>query len=450
MDTLFPLIIITYINTFSEVFQAENFIYFRGFILSHMLLGESRKCVTNIARVCFFVDRHISSWERFLSQHQWDINEIRKILVKLIKEELRETMLVYGSYLACIDTTLVVKIMGKMPGVQKWPVHSNNPDKGEYLIGHHWAIASLIGISVIEKKMLSLCFPIIAGLISGKNNPLGRVVSPEGVVKQMNFWDTACPIVVQLRKMLGNVSMRVVADAYFSKIPFIKWMLEHSIHVVTRMRIDAVGWDDPLPKVPSDKKKKGRPRIKPEEGKKWKIAHLIKKFPLQDIQISIYGKLKVLQIVTREVWIRGLEKQKVKVVAIKTSNKPIILLSTDLALSPEQIIHIYSLRFSLETAIRDLKQSFGFGDYQATNFSAIYRFVGLSMVSFSLWRLTAIVSIYSNWLKAYRETFTILSFKRISQAVRRIVAKRIIENFAHRADFQNSVPDPEHIIRLFV
>jgi hypothetical protein len=34
-------------------------------MLGYMLLGQTRKCVTNLARVCFFVDRHISSWERF-------------------------------------------------------------------------------------------------------------------------------------------------------------------------------------------------------------------------------------------------------------------------------------------------------------------------------------------------------------------------------------------------
>jgi len=449
MDTLFPLIIITYIEAFSKVFPAKNFIYFRGFILAFMLLGETRKCITNIARVCFFVDRNISSWERFLSQHHWDINEVRKILVNLIKEELGEKMKIYGSYLACIDTTLVAKLIGKMIGVQKWPVHSNNPDKGEYLIGHHWAIASLIGEIFIGKKIIPLCFPIISGLISGKKNPIGSFVSDDGIVEQMDFWYTTCPLVVQIKKMLGDASLRIVADAYFSKAPFINWMLEYSINVITRMRVDAVGWDDPLPKVSSEKKKRGRPRKRPEKGKIWKIAHLIKEFPLQEVKVAVYGKLRTLQIVNRELWIRGIEKEKVKVVVIKTEGKPVILLSTDRELTSEQIIHIYSLRFSIETAIRELKQSFGFGDYQAVNTTSIYRFTGLSIVCFSLWRLVAIFSIYSNWLKAVGEIYTLLSFKRMSLAVRRFTVKRIFEKFACGADFQNSIYEPEQIIRLF-
>ena len=72
MDTIFPATIITYIQVFASAFAANNFLYFRGFMLAFLLLGESRKCVTNIAKACFFVDRHVSSWERFLSQYQWD------------------------------------------------------------------------------------------------------------------------------------------------------------------------------------------------------------------------------------------------------------------------------------------------------------------------------------------------------------------------------------------
>jgi len=32
-----------------------------------------------------------------------------------------------------------------MIGVQKWRQHNGNPDDGNYIIGHHWAIAGLIG-----------------------------------------------------------------------------------------------------------------------------------------------------------------------------------------------------------------------------------------------------------------------------------------------------------------
>ena len=114
----------------------------------------------------------------------------------------------------------------------------------------------------------------------------------------MKFWDAVCPLIAQLSMMLEHRPMRVVADAYFAKAPFINWMLEISVHVITRMRKDAVGWDDPEPEplLPPGKKKLGRPRTKPRKGKEWKLADLVKSFPTECVTIFIYGKFRTLLI----------------------------------------------------------------------------------------------------------------------------------------------------------
>ena len=129
MDTLFPPIIIGYIGHFAPYFSANNFIYFRAMMLAFMLLGQTRKCVTNIAKVSFFVERHLTSWERFISQYQWDLSSVRKRLVILLMDQLKDKLIIYGGYLAAVDTTLVTKVLGKMPGVQKWHDHSSNPEQ---------------------------------------------------------------------------------------------------------------------------------------------------------------------------------------------------------------------------------------------------------------------------------------------------------------------------------
>jgi len=449
MDTFFPTTILTYIGFFAPIFGANNFSYFQGFTLAFMLLGESRKCVTNIARVCFFVDRHVASWERFLSQYQWDMSQIQSTVLTLIREKMADSLLIYGACLCWIDTTLVSKVKGKMVGVQKWHDHSGNPDRGDHLIGHHWAIAGLLCTSVVAGKALTLCWPLLANLIPGQSNPFGFVVSPQGVAQAMTFWDAVCPLMAQLYQMLGGLPLRVVADAYFAKAPFINWMLSAHVHVITRMRTDAVGWDDPQtePPLPPGKKKRGRKPTKPKKGKKWKIAQLLNLFPLQEVTVTIYGKPQTLHIVTRDLWIKDVTTQKVRVVVIKTKKDHIILLSTDLTLSAVQIIHIYSLRFSLELGIRDLKQHFGFTDYQCTSFLAMTRFIGLSLVSFCLWRLTLLTDMNSQWLQLQEKTSS-LSFTKVSRALRRFVMQKVFQNSASSADFQKSTATPEEIIRL--
>jgi hypothetical protein len=297
-----------------------------------------------------------------------------------------------------------------------------------------------------------MCFPILANLISGNTNPIGFVVDPNGAAQAMNFWDAVCPLIAQLSTMLNDplehAPMRVVADAYFAKAPFINWMLGISVHVITRMRKDAVGWDDPEPEppLPPGKKKLGRPRTKPRKGKQWKLADLLKSFPTECVTVFIYGKLRTFHVVTRDVWTRDVI-QKVRVVVIQTTGKHILLLSTDLTLTARQIITLYSMRFAAELGIRDAKQHFGMGDYQCTSFGAMTRFVGLSLMSLCLWRLTLLTDIDAEWLKAQDKTSP-LSFTRIRRATMRLVIRQIFRNSACSANFQKSGDVPDEIFRL--
>lgn len=449
MDNLFPAIIVSYIQIFAGTFAANNFPYFRGFILGFLLLGGTRKCVTNIANFCFFINRNISSWERFLSQYQWDITDVRKRLVTLLVEKLSDKLMVCGAYLAWVDTTLVAKVKGKMPGVQKWKDHSDNPDRGEHLIGHHWALAGLIGAAFIAKEWNPLCFPLLANLIPGNTNPFGFAVGPDGLTRATTFWDVVCPMITQLSMMIGHQPLRVVADAFFAKAPFINWMLEISVHVITRMRKDAVGWDDPEPEtpLPPGKKKLGRKPTKPPKGKEWKLADLIKSFTPEPVTVFVYGKIKTFSVVARDVWIRDVIIQKVRVVVIQTIGKPLILLSTDLTLTPRQIIILYAMRFCCELGIRDAKQHFGFGDYQCTSFLAMTRFVGLSLISFCLWKLALLTDINEKWLQT-QDDLSPLSFRRIRGAAIRFVIQQIFRNSASGANLHNSEVIPEEIFRM--
>jgi hypothetical protein len=157
----------------------------------------------------------------------------------------------------------------------------------------------------------------------------------------------------------------VVADAYFATSNFINPLMEKGIHVVTRWRKDGVGWDDPGPYSG-----RGRPR---KYGTQWKLVELLQSFSPQEIKVNIYGKTVHASLVVRDMKLRYMS-QKVRVVVVEGLGETIILISTDMTLTAAQIIEIYSSRFSIEIAIRDLKQHFGMGDYQCTTTGSILRF----------------------------------------------------------------------------
>lgn len=146
MDTLFPSGISELIGMFTPCFGANRFNYFRGFVLAYMLLGQTRKCMTDIARVCFFADRHVAGWERFPASSRREMPGVQQQALSLIAEQIRDRLLIHGAYPAWPDTTLIGKVGGKMIGVQKWHDHSGNPDRGDRLMGHHRALTGLVGL----------------------------------------------------------------------------------------------------------------------------------------------------------------------------------------------------------------------------------------------------------------------------------------------------------------
>ena len=109
--------------------------------------------MNNIAQCCFWVERSLSSWERFLAENQWDVNAVCQTTVALLLQKLGAQLQVHGGYLAALDTLLVPKNGQKMAGVQPWKDHSGNADRGERLKGHHWGILGLLSFHPLAKAI---------------------------------------------------------------------------------------------------------------------------------------------------------------------------------------------------------------------------------------------------------------------------------------------------------
>jgi hypothetical protein len=439
MHGCIPPVLLTYLSYFQSGFSKPSFVYFQGYIWS-LLLTQGRKCMTRIAYTCFFVDRHLSSWERFLAESSWDLTVLSKTLVAVLISKLGAQLMVYGAYLAALDTTLVAKVKGKMLGVQKWHQSSANADRGDGIVGHHWGLIGLISFSVPLSRYV--CWPILMRLIPGQHNPFLWIVDAQGVITQGGFWEAVLPLAYHLFELLGHAPLRIVADAYFAKAPFIQPLLERGIHVVTRMRKDAVGWDDPV--------YCGRGR-RPKHGKQWSLASLLTHFQPQKIEVFLYGEVVALSAVVRDVWIRDVA-QKVRVVVVEGIKEPLIFLSTDLSLSAVQIIEIYGARFSIESALRVLKTDLGLGDYQCTTFGAMVRFVHLACTALCLFRLLLLKEETSSMDNQGTPGFSKespLSLSTLRRRFQRFAVQRILfSKSAQDADFENDDAVLEKLLRI--
>jgi hypothetical protein len=441
MDIFFPAQTLSLLQVFAPCFTAPSLAYFQSYVWALMVV-EGRKCLTRLARCAFFHQRNLSSWERFLAEHRWSLTAVTERLVRLVVERLGAQLQIHGAYLVGTDTTLVAKTTKRMLGVQKWKAHSDNADRGAYLIGHHWNLVGLLS----RWDTRWLCWPLVMRLVPGLKGARQWIVGD--TITPMSFWDAAIAAILEVTRGLGKASVRVVADAFYAKAPFLNGLRARGIDVISRLRKDAVGWDDPEPQPPS---KRGR---KPRYGRQWPLASLLTAEPPTRERLTLYGKLTEVVFVVRDVWLREVA-QKVRVVVLEGAKEPILLVSTDLALSALQIIELYGARFSIELTIRDLKQYFGLGDYQCTTTLAILRFVHLACVALCVWRLALLEHLEAGWLQVTAARVSLpeapLSFQRVRRALRAWATRQVIlANASPGADMAKIERDHEPLLHMLM
>lgn len=427
MNHVFPEILVAYLVVFRQAFYRPGWYYFQGFIWA-LLVSDGRKCVTRIARSCFFIDRSLASWERFLAEQHWDMTQVKRSLVGLLVQELGESLTYAGRYVLGLDPTYIAKVKGRMAGVQRWREHSTNPDRQTQVTGHQWMVGGLL--ARLGKQWR--CLPIWSQLIAGKQAPSHFVVSATGEVRPMTIWDTALAMVGQAGTLLTGAPVCVVMDAYFAKACMFNAIRDAKMTLITRLRSDAVGWDDPVYCG------RGRP---PERGQKWGLATLWQDVSAREtLSAHLYGKLVEVSVVVRDVWLREVT-DKVRVVRVEGATRPLLLACTDVTLTAQQILELYAARFSLELAIRDVKGYFGIGDYQATTTLAFCRHVLLSCVACCIGRLLLEQGHVTPWMAEASLPTPVSemgdSFARLRRGLRTFALKQMIfSKFPPQADVE--------------
>jgi hypothetical protein len=411
-----------------------------------LLVVPGRKTTRNLYRHCFFYRKDVSSWCRFLTEYKWDYTEvIKKMFVLLLKLFPQELML-HGAIQACFDTTLTAKDSKKVMGIQKWDNHSGNADAGEYILGHHWGVLGITGFF----RNQFVCFLLSFRLITGKITSCQWKVDPKEQAVPLKIWDVAQAQIFQLHEwaLENEQKLRTVEDAYFAKHPFIQPLLDKGIPVITKVRADAAARLDPEPLL---QKKRGR---KPKYGKHIKVHDLWKTSEHQIFTVRLYGKTQTVEVATADVWMLKLS-QKVRVVVLRTvKGKLMALTSTDTSLTAGQIIEIYGSRFSIELAIRDVKQYLGFGQYQHHQLLPVLRFVHIAGIAYNIGKIVLIKYAKSQWLtipsdKGDTPWVSDFSLSKLRYCLRRYtLGKLVFRNSAPEAELQDIYLDKDAIVEF--
>ena len=233
------------------------------------------------------------------------------------------------------DGIKVAKTGRKMPGVKKLHQQSESNTKPEFIFGH-----SCQAVAVLTQALSSIFALPLACRIH------------EGTVFSNRDHRTLLDKMILLIDSLGiQEPFYFVADAYYASGKIVRGLLAKGNHLVTRVKSNSLAFFPASPPPAHRPRRRGRPA---KYGHKTKVAALLRQTgQLQQAPSPVYAeKGVILQFRAADLLWRPVGILVRFVVVLHPLRGTILLMCTDLTLSPLDIIRIYGLRFKIEVSFK--------------------------------------------------------------------------------------------------
>jgi len=195
----------------------------------------------------------------------------------------------------------------------------------------------------------------------------------------------------RIATFFGQAPVLVVSDSWFGNNGLFKPLrarLGKRVHLLSRLRVNAVLYALPEP-APG---KAGRP---PKYGQRLgNTAELAApmRTTAKTYTLHVYGALREVMAAEQVVMLKTL-RCPVRVVWIYRKTQWVALMTTDLDLTVEQIVEVYSARWKIEAGFREIKQEIGSAHTQTRNPDAVFNHLNFCMAA------TTITWIFAEHLK---------------------------------------------------
>ena len=197
-------------------------------------------------------------------------------------------------------------------------------------------------------------------------------------------FDQAVEMITELAQAFKEHPIVVVTDSWFGNNGLLKPLrgaLGERVHLLARLRCNAVLYAQPDPAQgnhgPGRPRKYGA-RLGAVAG--W-VEHA--RQHAKPCHVTLYGKQRELMACDRIVMLKSLRCQ-ARVVWVFRNTQWIALVTTDLALSVEQIIEFYGARWKIEAGFKEIKQEIGSAKSQTRNPFAVTNHLQFCMAATTL------------------------------------------------------------------
>ena len=310
--------------------------------------------ITSVLRALSIAPKHYESIIHFFRANSWSLAKLQANWYDVASSHM-PLLLHKGKALLVGDGTKQSKEGRYMPGVRKLAQESETQSKPEYIHGHMWG-----GVGVlIEKVGEFCCVPLSLKIHDG--------------LQAVCEWNGTNPVshVVQMIRDGALAAQGLKQDAlylldrYFLSVPAQLELQQqnaanqYKVDIITRLKRSAIAYQPAPARLPGQR---GPARKK---GEKVKLMELFQpeseQFKSQ--KLDLYRKTYDVRYLCMDLlWGQGLY-QKLRFVLVEYDGTQSILVSTDLTLSPLDIIVLYSYRFRIEYTFRELKQELGAFSY---------------------------------------------------------------------------------------
>lgn len=247
----------------------------------------------------------------------------------------------------------------------------------------------------------SLPEPVVTSEVKrGRGRPKGSKshVKPEPVLS---------PLLQLLGQMITAIQVQIaylqvkhiVLDGNFGNYPSTWLMQQTDLHIISKMKRNAalyLPYSRPKPKRGATSRYGDKLNYQHLPQSAWVASRVEGHYQIETYHLQLYHKdyPNLLNVVIV-----------VKTHLLTGKRGHIVLFSTDLTLTAEQIVNYYSLRFQIEFNFRDTKQHWGLDDFMTVKPQAVTNSINLAFF---------MVNCSQSMLKPYREhnpDFSVLDLK---------------------------------------
>lgn len=374
-----PDAIITVLRHFELLFS-ERVWEWAKVLLIGAILAPGKRTVTAALRVMGLSNEvQFQNYHRVLNRDKWSSYALSRILLRLL---VRTFLTADAPIIVGLDDHIErrrgEKIAAK--GIYRDAVRSSK----SFFVktsGLRWLSMMLLAPIPWAKRIWALPFLTVLA-------PSERYHAERGV-RHKKLSDWARQMIVQLRRWLPERTIVVVADSTYAVLELLYacLTLPTPVTIITRLRLDA-GLYDPAP--PRQKGKLGAPRKKGQRQPTLSMRLCDPKTNWQSVSVAWYGgKRRLVELASgTALWYHsGLPVVPLRYVLIRDLEgefAPQALLSTDLALSAQQIVEWFVLRWQEEVTFEEARAHLGIETQRQWSALAITRTTPALLGLFSL------------------------------------------------------------------